>query len=112
MPLRNKVICLGKSELEFFDPIIMNFYEPATFLADKMIVMPVPEFLLISCFFVPDLYFVSQAAFTHQFQIAAHRSKAYVRMFSFHRIMQLISSDMPAGRKECIKDIQPLPCIP
>ena len=69
MPQWNEIIRLCKLILKFFDLLIIHLDEAATLHTDKMVMVLLPDFLLISCFLLADLYFLGKAALTQQTQI-------------------------------------------
>ena len=81
-----EVIRLSEFVLQLFYLCVIDLDEPAAFYADQMIVMFPLKIGFISGFLIADLYFVGEAGFAQQTQIAVNGSIAYLGTFFFYQI--------------------------
>lgn len=105
---RNKIVCFCKLLLEPFYLIVVDLNETAAFHTDKVVMVLMAQFRLISGFLSADLYLIGNAGFAEQAQVAVDSSVAHGGVLRLYYIKQFLDGDMFIRREECIKYCVPL----
>src|SRR5215510_6778167 len=94
---RSKMMLRGDLVLLVLDLLAVEFYQPAAFGADQMVVMLVIVKMLVARVRVAQSLFARQPAFGQKLERAVNGREAHRRVFDFDNVVEVFGAEMAFG---------------